>query len=48
MKIGYKGTDQNMQCKKVQFEIGKTYYIDDKQEVRVLPEGYNIIKSKEA
>lgn len=45
MKIGYKGTDQNMQCKKVQFELGKTYFIDDNQEVRELPEGYNIIKS---
>jgi hypothetical protein len=44
-KIGYKGTDKNMQCKNVQFELGKTYYIDDKNEVKELPDGYNIIKS---
>src|SRR5690349_3208706 len=46
MKIGYKGTDQNMKCRNTQFEIGKTYFIDDKNEVRELPEGYNLIKSK--
>ena len=45
-KIGYKGTDKNMQCKSVQFELGKTYYIDEKSEVKELPEGYTIIKSK--
>lgn len=45
-KIGYKGTDKNMKCRDTQFEIGKTYYIDDKNEVKELPDGYNIIKSK--
>jgi len=46
MKLGFKGTDNNMQLNKVQFEIGKTYYIDDKGETQELPEGYNVIKSK--
>lgn len=45
-KIGYKGTDQNMKCRNTQFELGKTYFIDDKEEVKELPDGYNIIKSK--
>ncbi len=46
MKIGYKATNENMQLNKVQFELNKTYYIDDKGETQELPEGYNVIKSK--
>ena len=46
MKIGYKGTDKNMKCRDTQFEVGKTYYIDDNENVKELPQGYNIIQSK--
>lgn len=45
MKLGFKGTDINMKCRDTQFEIGKTYYIDDNEVVKELPQGYNIIKS---
>jgi len=45
-KIGYKGTDAQMKCRDVQFELGKTYYLDEKDKVQVLPDGYNIIKNK--
>lgn len=46
MKIAYKGTDKNMKCRGTQFELGKTYFIDDEENVKELPQGYNIIKSK--
>ncbi len=44
MKIGYKGTESDMKCRDVQFELGKTYYIDDKNEVKELLDGYTLIK----
>jgi len=45
-KIGYKGTDENLKCKDQQYEIGKTYFIDDNKVVKELPAGYNLIKDK--
>ena len=45
-KIGYKGTDKNLKCRDIQFEIGKTYFIDDNENVKELPQGYSIIQSK--
>ena len=46
MKYGFKGTDKNMKCRDTQFEIGKTYYIDDEDKVQELPENYTVIKNK--
>ena len=46
MKTAYKGTDKNMKCRDTQFELGKTYYIDDQENVKELPEGYTIIKTE--
>lgn len=46
MKIGYKGTNKDLKCRDTQFEIGKTYFIDDNKSVQELPQGYNIIQSK--
>jgi len=46
-KIGYKGTDKDMKCMgNTQFELGKTYFINNDNKVEVLPESYNIIALK--
>lgn len=46
MKIGYKGTNSDMKCRNVQYELGKTYFIDDENEVRELPKGCSFISKK--
>lgn len=46
MKLAYKGTDNNLKCRDTTFEVGKTYYIDDKDEVKELPQGMVIINSE--
>jgi len=44
--VGFKGTDSHLKCKSVQYEVGKTYFLDDKDKLQELPEGYNIVKNK--
>ena len=34
IKIGYKGTNHNMFCKNVKYEVGKTYFIADDKSVK--------------
>jgi hypothetical protein len=45
MKTAYKGTDKNMKCRDTQFEVGKTYSLDDDENLQELPKGYTIIKT---
>lgn len=46
MKIGYKGTDPDMKCRDVQYELGKTYFIDSENEVKELPNGCSFTNTK--
>lgn len=46
MKIGYKGTNSDMKCRNVQYELGKTYFIDSDNQVRELPNGCSFTKTK--
>lgn len=43
MKKGFKGTDKNLTCRDTTFEVGKTYYIDDKNVVKEVQDGSIII-----
>lgn len=43
MKIAFKGTDKNLTCRSTTFEIGKTYYINDNDEVKEIKEGSVVI-----
>jgi len=43
---GFKGTDANLACKDIKYEVGKTYFLDEKDKVQELPQGYSVIKNK--
>ena len=43
--IGYKGTDQNMQCRDgFQYKLGATYIISDPSNVEICKNGYHLCK----
>lgn len=45
-KYGFKGTNNEMKCRNTQFELGKTYFINHKDEVEQLPEGCTVLSLK--
>lgn len=42
--IGYKGTNENMECRNTQYELGATYYIDKENNVIKAEENLILIK----
>ena len=46
MKTAFKGTDENLKCRDITFEVGKSYYIDNDNSVKELPQNSVVINSE--
>lgn len=42
---GYKGTDKDMRCRDVQFELGKTFVIENGKEIKECENGYHLCRN---